>query len=297
MSAARTGAAQRGASNTDTEAMRTTGEYLLPRRARFGEQRLVPRRSGMAERWLYRAMGIADPAHYLHFRYLQAALRSLGHFHPRQILDAGCGRGDHSLYLARRYPSAEVVGIDIDEHLITRNRDAARELKLKNVRFEVGDLSRIDRTENFDLVVSIDVLEHISNQADALAALARALEPGGVAFYHIPTVRERPVPFSGRLDDFHAWAAEEHIADDHTAESFIDAVGESGLRVLRGTPTFGFYTGEMATSLFALPYRNTPLNRVLQGLLAPVCRVLTLADGLGREQPHYAVAVLSTKPT
>lgn len=241
-------------------------------------------------------MGVADPAHYLHHRYLRRALDSLGHrFRPRDILDAGCGRGDHAIYLARRYPEAHVLGIDVDERLVERSREAARLLGVPNVRFEVGDLARIDAQAAFDLIVSIDVLEHIREQEAALDGLARALRPGGIAFYHIPTVRERPVPFSARLGGFHAWAEVEHIAEDQTWDSFGAAVRESGLRVLDQQRTFGFYTGELATSLFAMPYTDTPLNRALQGALAPICRVLTLADAFGLERTRYAVALLCTR--
>ena len=241
-------------------------------------------------------MGVADPAHHLHYRYLREALASVPAFVPGTILDAGCGRGDHSIWLARSYPDAKVLGIDVDEGLIARNRQAAEHLGLANIAFEVRDLSRLDYVDQFDLVVSIDVLEHIREQEAALAGLTRALRPGGVAFYHIPTVRERPVPFSKHLGAFHDWAVDEHVAEEHTAPSFTAAVEQSGLDVMRSRKTFGFYTGELATSLFALPYRDSAGNRILQGVLAPLCRSLTWADPWGLERTRYAVAVLSRRP-
>src|SRR6185295_12325483 len=112
----------------------------------------------------------------------------------------------------------------------------------------------------------------------AIASLSDSLRKGGRFFFHLPTIRRRPVPFSTHLTDFQAWAEKEHVADDRTADEFLAVVRSSGLSIESSRRTFGWYTGEMATSLFALPHRNTTRNRILQGMLAPICRALVLAD-------------------
>lgn len=239
-------------------------------------------------------LGVADPAHYLHSLLLRRTLDGWTGFAPKAILDAGCGRGDYSFYLARRYPDAQVVGVDVDRALIERNTDMAARLGIGNVRFMVADLVSARFDVPFDLVVSVDVLEHITEQERALLNLREHLAPGGRVFYHLPTIRERPVPFSSQLADFHAWAEGEHLAEDRTAEQFLEAMQRAGYAIGSARRTFGYFTGELATSLFALPYRNTPLNKVLQALLAPVCRVLALADTLELEETRYAVAVTAS---
>jgi SAM-dependent methyltransferase len=260
---------------------------------RFGEQRLSRPDIGRAHRTLYRLMGVGEPAHYLHHRYLKRALDSLGpDFRPMTILDAGCGSGDHTFYLARRYPLALVCGIDVDAALIERNRATANRLGIGNVTFTVASVEEPISGE-YDLIVSIDVLEHLHHQEKALRGLRDALAPGGAAYFHIPTVRPRPVPFSRWLHDFHEWAHEEHVADDLTAEQFQEVTTRAGFQILRTWRTFGYWTGELATSLFALPYRNTSRNRVAQGLLAPACRMLILLDPIARKDCRYAAGVLA----
>ena len=261
---------------------------------RFGEQRLSRPDLGRAHRALYRLMGVGEPAHYLHHLYLKRALDSLGPaFKPLTIFDAGCGSGDHAFYLARRYPLALVLGIDVDRALIERNRETANRLGLGNVTFSVASVE--DRISGiFDFIVSIDVLEHLHHQEAALRNLHDALAHGGRAFFHVPTVRPRPVPFSRWLHDFHEWTHEEHVADDLTAEQFEAVTARAGFEVLRTWRTFGYWTGELATSLFALPYRNTPRNRVAQGLLAPACRMLALLDPILRDDTRYAAGVLAS---
>lgn len=173
-------------------------------RPRFGEQRLIRDDVSLAHRLHFRVFGVADPAHFLHNRWLRNELdaETRAGWMPSDILDAGCGGGDHAFYLARRFPSARVLGVDIDATLIARNRDAAEKLGIRNIRFEVADLTALERREAFDLVVSIDVLEHIPEQRTALRNLALTLRPNGVALFHIPTVRATPVPLAGLLTEF-----------------------------------------------------------------------------------------------
>lgn len=265
--------------------------------AKFGERRLVRGKSGFAERTLFRLLGVPDPAHYLHNLYMRRELKALQGLNPKKILDAGCGSADHTFYLARCYPQAEVLGVDLNAPQIERNRETARLLGISNVRFEVADLSAANYSSHFNLVISIDVLEHIPKQTEALANLSSALAPGGVAFFHIPTVRERPVPFSKWLTGFHAWAEKEHIADERTASDFIEIVRGSGLEIEKAYRTFGYYSGELATSLFALPYAPTTFNRLMLALFSVPCRLLALADTLDLERVRYAVAVVGKKPS
>jgi SAM-dependent methyltransferase len=264
----------------------------LARAPTFGEQRLF--RPGALQRLLFRAMGVADPGHYLHHRYVRWALSFLP-AEPATILDAGCGAGDHSLYLARRFPRARVLGIDVDADRVARCTEAARRMGVTNAAFEVGDLTQLGRSEAFDLVISVDVLEHIVAQERAVRELRDGLRPGGWFFFHIPTKRLQPVPFDRQLGAFHEWAAHEHVAEDRTAEEFVAVVRAAGLTVVRERRTFGYFTGELATSLFNLPRAASAANQVAQALLAPVCRALVLADGLEPQATRYAVAVVGRR--
>jgi SAM-dependent methyltransferase len=263
--------------------------------ANFGERRLVREKYGFAEKSLFKLMGVPDPAHYLHNRYLRRELRGLQGLNPKKILDAGCGSADHTFYLARCYPQADVLGVDLNAPQIERNAEMARRLGISNVKFEVADLSAAKFPHHFDLVISIDVLEHIPRQTEAIANLSFALAPGGAAFFHIPTVRERPVPFSRWLTGFHAWAEKEHIADERTADEFVEIVRSSGLEIMKAYRTFGYYTGELATSLFAMPYAPTTFNRLALAMLMVPCRIFALADTLNLEKTRYAVAVVCRK--
>jgi len=51
------------------------------------------------------------------------------------VLELGCGKGDYTLGLARKYPEKNFIGIDIKGHRIYTGAKKALEENLKNVRF------------------------------------------------------------------------------------------------------------------------------------------------------------------
>lgn len=88
----------------------------------------------------------------------------------RSALDAGCGRGDFTLELARRYPQlTRVCGCDFVTEAIDIARLEAR--ALRSVHFSQADLRQLPfATSGFDLVVCINVLHHI-HRNDLLGVL------------------------------------------------------------------------------------------------------------------------------
>ena len=97
---------------------------------------------------------------------------------PARILDLGVGPGWTSVFLARR--GYEVVGQDICEDMIelaNRNRDR---YATGSARFVVQDYESMPYREEFDAAFFYDALHHAENERTALAAVYRALKPGGV---------------------------------------------------------------------------------------------------------------------
>lgn len=97
-----------------------------------------------------------------------------------RVLDAGCGSGIVTRYLAGESPGCEVVGCDLSEVRVGQARDAAQ--GLSNLHFEVRDLARLDYPEShFDVILCRYVLQHLSAEARtaALTGFLRCLKPGG----------------------------------------------------------------------------------------------------------------------
>jgi methylase of polypeptide subunit release factors len=70
---------------------------------------------------------------------------------PRRILDVGTGTGVGALWLAERFPDAEVLGVDISPEMIEQAR-----AKASAARFEVGEPRAAAPHGPFDLVVHLN---------------------------------------------------------------------------------------------------------------------------------------------
>lgn len=95
-----------------------------------------------------------------------------------RIADLGCGQGFSTIALARAYPDAHVVGIDLDASSIDDARANARDVRVP-VRFVHDDASEVSRQGPFDAIVILESLHDFARPVEILAAARAALAPGG----------------------------------------------------------------------------------------------------------------------
>jgi 2-polyprenyl-3-methyl-5-hydroxy-6-metoxy-1,4-benzoquinol methylase len=102
------------------------------------------------------------------------------------ILDAGCGPGTVSLYLASKYPNRQVHGIDASAAMIAQCEEKAESQGLKNATFDhmkVDDLDFGDR--KFDLVVCNLAFPFFSNPVHNMQKVFEVLRPGGIVCFSV----------------------------------------------------------------------------------------------------------------
>jgi trans-aconitate methyltransferase len=97
-----------------------------------------------------------------------------------RILDAGCGTGHRLVGVARRYPRARFVGLDMTAASLNIAERLATQHGVNNVRFEQGDLLDLHLTEKFDLVISTGVIVCLESPQQGLQNLASVLAPDGL---------------------------------------------------------------------------------------------------------------------
>jgi ubiquinone/menaquinone biosynthesis C-methylase UbiE len=97
----------------------------------------------------------------------------VGQFPPGTALDAACGTGRHSQYLASL--GHAVTGVDASRRML-----AAARAKVPGADFRTGDLCQLPVPDGHaDLVVCSLALTHIPHLGPAFAEFARVLKPGG----------------------------------------------------------------------------------------------------------------------
>lgn len=100
------------------------------------------------------------------------------------VLDCGCGYGQTAIALSKhcRY----VMGIEPSRSMYEHAIASARAANCQNVEFENCSVHQLTFTERFDLAILDNVLEHISDQDDALKRLHQALRKEGILFIVVP---------------------------------------------------------------------------------------------------------------
>ena len=96
-----------------------------------------------------------------------------------RLLDAGCGTGDYAIEFARR--GYEVTGIDLSPAMIEEARGKVA-VMAPPPTFEVGDLLRIGRDEQFDAILCRGVLNDLTDdptRGEAFRSFIRTLRGGG----------------------------------------------------------------------------------------------------------------------
>jgi SAM-dependent methyltransferase len=116
---------------------------------------------------------------------LAGALAAVPALHERlgrtaaRLADIGCGAGWSSIALARAYPEARVEGFDIDAPSLDLARGHAAEAGVADrVSFAVADAARLPG--DYDVVFAFECVHDMPRPVDVLAAVRRALAPGGV---------------------------------------------------------------------------------------------------------------------
>jgi 2-polyprenyl-3-methyl-5-hydroxy-6-metoxy-1,4-benzoquinol methylase len=173
----------------------------------------------------------------LYLQWMVAPFLRQGH---KRVLDAGCGpEAQLVAMLAGRYPTCTFSGWDL--HLSPEGR--RRDRRPENLSVIEADLASLNEEERYDLVYTVDVLEHIEDYEGMLDRLSKAVIPGGLLFIHTPSLEER-VWFAASRTESHNAFREHRTGDDHVHEGFSIAQHRHALErrsfsVIQAKRTFG----------------------------------------------------------
>jgi trans-aconitate 2-methyltransferase len=183
---------------------------------------------------------------------------------PRRVVDLGCGPGNLTGLLAKRWPEADVLGVDSSPEMIER-------AQAPGVRFAVGDLREwvSEESERVDVLVSNTTLQWVPDHLELLPRLVERVNPGGWFAFQVPgnfdepshTIRQE----LAAEDRFAAHTAGVAVPDSHDPVTYLEALAAAGcavdawettyLHVLTGDdPVFAWVSGTGARpTLEALP--------------------------------------------
>jgi trans-aconitate 2-methyltransferase len=108
---------------------------------------------------------------------------------PARIIDIGCGPGNSTLEIKKRFPEAEIEGLDNSPAMIEKARVLSNEIKWV-LGDALGDLSELGR---FDIVFSNAAIQWMPDHQNLLRNLFGLLDDGGVLAVQAPQFEDMPV--------------------------------------------------------------------------------------------------------
>jgi SAM-dependent methyltransferase len=140
---------------------------------------------------------------WLRYDQVRKLLRELGP-EVSSVLEIGPGQGAVAVRLASRY---DYVGVEPDPAACARAAGRLREAG--RGRVICGDVSALDPDATFDLICSFEVLEHLEDDRQALAAWKERLRDGGRLLLSVPARPERFGPHDRIVGHYRRYGAEQ----------------------------------------------------------------------------------------
>ena len=112
-------------------------------------------------------------------KYFKISDQKINPFNELKILDIGCGGGLISEPMARL--GAKVTGIDASEKNIKIAKIHSQESNLK-INYLNSSPERLDEREEFDIILNLEVIEHVENVELYIKSCNRLLKKNGLMF-------------------------------------------------------------------------------------------------------------------
>lgn len=131
-------------------------------------------------------MAVWDPQQYLKFadERSRPSLDLVGRINlssPQRIVDVGCGPGNSTEVLARRWPKAEITGLDSSPDMI-----ACASGRYPQRQWLQSDISNWIAPEPLDLIFSNAALQWVDHHTELLPRMLQMLIPGGAMAIQMP---------------------------------------------------------------------------------------------------------------
>lgn len=194
----------------------------------------IVKKSPLLRKVFYFTLGVI----FLRSWHFRKALKKVGQNLPpdASVLDAGSGMGQHTWWMARNFRGWKIKGIDIISEQVNDCNEFFRRSGMGNrISFEVADLVNYSEENQYDLIVSVDVIEHIENDIQVFKNFWSSLKNGGVLLITTPSDRGGSGITSAGNPSF----IDEHVRNGYSTEEITDKLKSAGFSNIETTYTYG----------------------------------------------------------
>jgi len=214
-----------------------------------------------------------------------------------EILDAGSGFGQYSYFLSGLKISKKITGIDVKEEQINDCNNFFKRRGRANVSFKTGDLTTCREKEKYELILCVDVMEHILEDVKVFENYCYSMKSGAMLLVSTPSdqggsdVHEHEESFIG-----------EHVRDGYNIKDIEEKLIKSGFskvdaRYVYGTP--GKISWRLSMKYPILMLGVTKLFFIILPfyylVTFPFCLLLNYFDVIGKHKTGTGLLVKAWK--
>lgn len=189
----------------------------------------------------------------------------------KNILDAGSGSGVLTFELARNFKNSKLIGFDLNCDEISISKSIAQKTNVKNVSFEQVNIETMNICNYFDLIVCIDILEHIENDSLALKKLYKSLSENGVLILHVPALYRRFPLFKKHLN----FDVPSHVRHGYEIDEIDSKIRKTGFQINQIGYTYGFFE-TLSNNISYMITGAKKNNKLLYAFAFPILNLLSL---------------------
>lgn len=173
-----------------------------------------------------------------------------------RILELGCGWGSLTLWMAEKYPGAQITAVSNSASQRAHIEKQLGERGFSNVQVITADMNEFTppTSEAFDRIVSVEMFEHMRNWEALLGRAHSWMKPAGKMFLHVFSHRQYFYPYETEGDD--NWMAQHFFTGGmmpcHDLLEHLD----TPFRVVKTTAINGMHYARTAMDWHTNLYRN-----------------------------------------
>lgn len=153
----------------------------------------------------------------------------------QHILDAGSGFGQYTYFLSGMSSKWNILAVDVKEEQVSDCNCFMRAIGRHNVLFKIADLVKFREPENYDLILSVDVMEHILEDVEVFRNFHASLRPGGMLLISTPSDQGG----SDVHGDDETSFIEEHVRDGYNIKEIEDKLKLAGFSKVQARYSYG----------------------------------------------------------
>ena len=175
-------------------------------------------------------------------REVRRLMRRLPQDRPVHVLDAGTGFGQYTHFLVRSFANARVHAVDVKADYLARAEAFMRQTPYAGrVAFAQDDLTKLQAEGPFDLILSVDVMEHVEEDETVFAHFERVLRPGGYVVINTPSDKGGSGVEEGARTEGAEGFIGEHVRDGYNLGDLEAKLKRAGLAPVQRRYTYGPY--------------------------------------------------------